>query len=1006
MRKGRLATCPSCGAQTTHEDVAHRLLTGRDAPVAVLATSLYQLLPGERESPRAARERKLLIFSDSRQDAAYFAPYLETTHNALLHRRLILESLALHGRDHGDEPARPLSLADTYLREVTRELGLFEGPPDPAGERKERCTWVFQELLSFERRIGLEGSGLLAVRYSRPPQWTAPASLTSAPWALSGEEAWCLVEVLLDTLRFSGALCVEPADITGEEFEPRNRSVYYREIGRDTAPSITVLGWLPRRDYREHITNRRFDFLARLLEKRAGSPADPALVMDTLRELWRSLTPRTPHALKPLTLRGPKLGVAYQIDPQYVELCHGASASVDWFRCSTCRTVGVVSVDGVCPTMGCMGDMERFDPARDLADHHYRDLYARMNPVPMRVCEHTAQWAPEKAAEIQQQFLDGEVNALSCSTTFELGVDVGQLQAVLMRNVPPSTARYIQRAGRAGRRTNAAAFSLTYAQRRPHDLTHYRDPKLFIAGRIKPPAVELRNAKIVRRHVHAVALAELFRRHPSLFANVDAFFATGHDGNMGPSLLEAMLASRPPGLLVSLQRIVPDDPAVRAELNLESWAWVPGLLDPAEGVLANAAAEVGSDLTEYARLEQEASENREHRLAEFYQRHGNRIRRRQLLGFLAARNVLPKYGFPVDLVELQLRTAHALAHQLELQRDLKIAISEYAPGGEVVAGHMIWESTGLRRLPHREPPEFSYVICGHCGRFHRSITPEGRPTNCEACREPLRERRCRAGTLIVPVFGFFSSSDPKRVGRSRPRRLYSSRVYFSEYAGASGGGELAVFEGASPQSRYSLHTRRSRQGNLAVINSGIGARGFTICEWCGHGEPVVPRRGGRRSRQHQNAYGKPCSGPRQTRHLGHEFLTDVLELRFSGPPTDDPENSLWWSLTYALLEGATAALGIERNDIDGCLYPYSSGGHAPAIILYDGIPGGAGHVKRIAENLEEVLQEALARARDCTQCDEDTSCYACLKAYDNQFCHHLLRRRPVISFLGSLMAGA
>ena len=90
--------------------------------------------------------------------------------------------------------------------------------------------------------------------------------------------------------------------------------------------------------------------------------------------------------------------------------------------------------------------MRIFKPEEELINHHYRRLYLGMNPIPMKVSEHTAQWGPRKAAEIQQQFMDGVVNVLSCSTTFELGVDVGDLQAVLMRNVPPTTANYIQRA--------------------------------------------------------------------------------------------------------------------------------------------------------------------------------------------------------------------------------------------------------------------------------------------------------------------------------------------------------------------------------------------------------------------------------------------------------------------------------------------------------------------------------------------------------------------------------
>ena len=101
----------------------------------------------------------------------------------------------------------------------------------------------------------------------------------------------------------------------------------------------------------------------------------------------------------------------------------------------------------------------------------------------------------------------GRINVLSCSTTFELGVDVGEVQAVLLRNVPPSPANYVQRAGRAGRRTDAAALVVTFAQRRSHDLTYFEHPARMVDGLIPPPRIVLDNAPIVRRHVHSVAFA-------------------------------------------------------------------------------------------------------------------------------------------------------------------------------------------------------------------------------------------------------------------------------------------------------------------------------------------------------------------------------------------------------------------------------------------------------------------------------------------------------------------
>ncbi len=726
--------------------------------------------------------------------------------------------------------------------------------------------------------------------------------------------------------------------------------------------------------------------------------------MNVLRNLWIQLTQT--DILKGITHKN--FGVLYQINPEYLELHSGLSTQIKWRRCSVCNTVQAYDLQKVCPTMNCQGEMLPFEPDTALADHHYRRLYLSMHPVPMAVKEHTAQWGPKKAAEIQQQFMDGEVNVLSCSTTFELGVDVGELHAVLMRNLPPSTANYIQRAGRAGRRTGSTAFALTYAQRRPHDFFHFSSPEEFITGKIKPPAIEIHNPKIVRRHIHSVVFAYFFKKFPETFKQVESFFCQEIYDEDGPKLMERMLAARPKSILASLQSIVPADADIRRELDIDAWGWVPGLIQGDghnfSGALGDAAMEVMSDLDHYDQLETEASATKNYRRAEALKRQANNVRRRHLLGFLASRNVLPKYGFPVDVVELRLKASSAAAQELLLERDLKIAISEYAPGGEVVAGHKVWTSTGIRHIPGRDPLEFYYAVCPYCGRFHKSIGCEGFSFQCEACGEHMRGQKLKEGMLIQPAFGFFSNKDPEEKVRRRPQRMFSSRVFFSEHKHDTEGtdnseNEFRPFPDYSPdESLRILDYRFSRKGELVVVNSGIANRGFLICQTCGYAEPA-PLKWPKKMKKHRNAFDKPCNGRIENRHLGHDFLSDVLELRFNSGKQNDPQRSLWWSLLYGLLQGASESLGIERKDIDGCLYPYSALDEPPALVLFDSIPGGAGHVKRVGENLQGVLEATYNLLKNCTSCDEEASCYACLKTYDNQFCHDLLKRGPVLRFL-------
>ena len=171
--------------------------------------------------------------------------------------------------------------------------------------------------------------------------------------------------------------------------------------------------------------------------------------------------------------------------------------------------------------------------------------------------------------------------------------------------------------------------------------------------------------------------------------------------------------------------------------------------------------------------------------------------------------------------------------------------------------------------------------------------------------------------------------------------------------------------------------------------------------------------GGRRARQtlkHKNPRnGQDCPGENLLkRRLGHTFITDVLEIQPVGrlPLTvsiqpDGDEKDVWRSLLYALLEGASHSQGIRRDDLNGTTY-FSRPGQPPALILYDDVPGGAGHVRRVNDALHEVFRAALIHVESC-ECGEETACHQCLWHFRNQPFHHQLSRGLAASILRPLV---
>lgn len=1004
LKRGEPRFCPAC--QTRVPAGIGRFLTGRDAPVSVIATSLYEQLPGKTiiqqqdaagdvdewapigvpTSEESSQDiiRQLLLFSDSRQDAAFFACYLGRTHSNLLRRRMILEVINKNLSQVLKRKWRLQDLVNPLIQEC-EDLGLFPRSLSAQQRIAEVWKWLLLELKALDRRNCLEGVGCLAFSMMRPEGWVPPSGLTSLGWGLTDEEAWTLYQVLIDGLRLSGALTYpEHVDPRDEVFFPRNREVFLKGEGSNSGRSI--LSWSPSGKAN---LNRRLDFLLRLDERSEGANLGRDTVTEILRKMWRSLglqKVNSPFASIFSSSVIPGEGTVYRLSHEFWEVIPGDETSVmRWYRCERCGNLTHLNLRGICPTYRCEGQLKECKPSEDLHDNHYRRLYTELKPLPLVAEEHTAQLTGPAAAELQAKFVKGEVNVLSCSTTFELGVDVGELESVVMRNIPPTTANYVQRAGRAGRRTDSSALAVTYAQRSSHDFTFFLNPMDMVSGRIRAPHFELSNEKIIRRHVNAMAIAAFWRENAQYFGRAEAFFFPS-DGS-GPEAISCFLEEKPQSLFEAIERVVPEN--MHSPLRLSDWGWTGGLFDEDEGSLRMASDEIRSDVEALQEVRRQLVE--EGKPSDHILRAINTIKSRSIIDYLSSHNVLPKYGFPVDVVALQVLHHSDEAKRLELARDLRIALGEYAPGSDVVAGGRLWTSYGIKRMPRRDWPRYKYAICPNCGRYQREMADSSVALDsCKACDTPFSSIQNK-GVFIVPEFGFVTSSTalPKRPGEARPRRAYTTRVFYS------GESEPDVTGVEQDLGNMKLLADAARHGRFAVITHNK----FKVCGSCGFTIPIDRKIRG----PHRTPLDRECRGTLYPMQLGHEFLTDILVVRFEGYLNE--ARDFWQSLLYALLEGASAALNVSRDDLNGCLFQLTGDAAAQALVLYDDVPGGAGHVRRLAAE-PAFLREQLLMSRDRVDgkcgCAEETSCYGCLRGYGNQYLHDELSRGPVHEFLSRI----
>lgn len=1032
--KAPFSFCLNCGVAYSSRQrsdfgkLATLAAGGRSTATTVLSLAALRAL--RRDETLERKARKLLSFTDNRQDASLQAGHFNDFVEVGLLRAGMYRAV------HDAEPAGLTheQLPQRVFQALDLPFELYAADPTVKFQARTDTERALREVLGYriyhDLRRGwrvtapnLEQCGLLDIRYASLEELCADekewrlshAALVTA----SPTQRAAVAQALLDFLRRALAVKVDYLDPTYQERIQQVSSQRLRDpwaIDENEVMESSAIAF-PRsvgpRDYRGNVFISGRSGFGLYLRRIGTFPAytEKLSVADTeaiIRQLFQVL--RVAALVEVVQEARTEEDVAgYQVPASALiwQAGDGTAPFHDPIRVPRQSDVG-----------------SRINP---FFVNFYQNVAAELKGIEAR--EHTAQVPNEERQEREERFRTADLPVLYCSPTMELGVDIAQLNAVNMRNVPPTPANYAQRSGRAGR-SGQPALVFTYCTAgSPHDQYFYKRPEHMVAGSVAPPRLDLANEDLVRAHAHAVWLAE-----------------TGL--SLGRSLKDLLdLEGEEPSLelLPSVREYLQSAPArqragkllssvfqtLEHELQEADWYtedWLQKTLDQVEDRFDHAcdrwrglyraalkqqvhhnkiiqdASRSASDKRQAKRLRAEAESQKELLIggdqrslfqSDFYS-----------YRYFASEGFLPGYSFPRLPLSAYIpgRRQRRGSRDEFLSRPRFLAISEFGPRSIVYhEGSRYVINKVILPVEDEDLLTTSAKFCPACGYLHPVLGNTPGPDRCEYCNT-LLDHPLRALFRMQNV----STKRRDRINSDEEERI---RMGFEIKTGVR-----FVEHGAKPARRvagvqdvHSVEMMRLTYGHGATlwrINLGWRrrrdqeVRGFVL---------DIERGYWARNQQAVEEDPEDPMSPRTARVI--PFVEDHRNCLLI-EPSERLSVEVMASLQPALKNAIQALYQLEDNEL--AAEPLPASDDRRIMLLYESAEGGAGVLRQLLDSPDafaEVAREALRLCHFDPDTGEDlrrapgakedceAACYNCLMSYANQMDHRLLDRQLIRDLL-------
>nr|WP_148591494.1 DEAD/DEAH box helicase [Streptomyces sp. WAC01526] len=1098
--------CPACG---THNAIR---FVGTGA-AALAAASVTQLFTGG-EMDKEQRETKTLMFNDSVQDAAHRAGFVASRSYTFSLRALFTKHLS---------EQRPSALndlvADVVAATTDRETLAAVVPPDlhddtgvarllsGAGRGGDRKTWdligerfAFEAVMEFGHR-SRNGRTLELTRTAAAwvdiPDIRVAVAIARAAHEESTDHGLALTEHddgrylaflrgLLERLRTRGAV----GHRWQEKFlDEAGTSRYFiwggRPRGMKAFPKgVSAPTFLLARPKQ----GSEFDFAAgRLSWYQTWAQRCLDMTREQADEFWVRLLPRlTDAGLLSARTPGDTAARLYGLQPGAVQLQLLSDGQVNesYVRCPKCfweQTVHpslLAQYHGQpCQAYRCTtgrliaGDrwletVDRHDRDRDYRDDYYRSLYRRAGTYQVITAEHTGLLSRGKRERVEDAFRSGkgfnDPNVLSCTPTLEMGIDIGELSAVVLGALPRRPANYAQQAGRAGRRTGNA-FLLTIPDRSRRDLYFLDRPRDMIDGRIVPPGSYLSAIEILRRqytaHLLDLAargrllredgrpLAALSRRVDELFGP-SGYLADLTDAALahGEELVAGFLALFPTGV----------SDAAREELTKYAVRGIRSAIEKAEREwerenqkLRTRIRTIRSAIDELKEGDDEQARTKAELEAELgaVSKQGATRQRRPAQTVLCDLGLLPNYALIDATTTLDATVfwpegttpegrVRYTSKSFSYGRPRGFALSELAPGNTFYAEGYKHRITGIDIVTGRDQDWRQWRFCPSCG-YVRTENAETDVTPCPRCGDAGIADSGSLRQIVQPsVVTARDKREDARIGDEsddRDRRFYTVvdmvDIDPKDFAVGKSWRHTKEIFGVDYTRRAVI--RRVNAGPLSIgaqdndqlAGKPVRIAPFHVCTACGaasaDGRPVFD--------DDQDAVDNSANRQRELKHhtpwcplrrgkkgvdqkpvlLAHELETEALRVLLPAATVLVEEKV--HSFQAALRLGVDGAFGGDPQHLATTLATMPDRDTAEKrhfLVLYDRLPHGTGYLDRLTDplNFRQVLEGARRLLVECPCNGEGRqACHRCLYLYVDEQHIERVSRQAALEILDELL---